>query len=39
MVIAFKETQLWYDNFQTLHMSHKPIPIIWTFIENPPFSN
>jgi hypothetical protein len=28
MVIAL-ETHGWYDNYQTLHMVHKPIPIIW----------
>lgn len=28
MVIAMKKTNLWYDNSQILHMTHKPIPII-----------
>jgi hypothetical protein len=29
MVITPKNTRLWYDNYQTLHMTHKFIPIIW----------
>jgi hypothetical protein len=29
MVIALKNINLWYDNYQTLHMVHKLILIIW----------
>jgi hypothetical protein len=29
MVITFKKTHLWYDNYQTLQMAHKPIPTTW----------
>jgi hypothetical protein len=29
MVIAPKNTHLWYDNDQIIHMACKLIPIIW----------
>jgi len=29
MVITLKNTQLWYDIYQTFHMTPKFIPIIW----------
>jgi len=28
-IMALKKTHLWYDNYQTFHMVHKPRSIIW----------